>query len=173
MLTRGPGRAFTQPRAWGTQALPPPPHPGSGWRPSWAEREGGQAGGRGACSPCKVSLVLWAPSHLRPPNGTEGTGWGAKPVGPAVGDWLKLGGRAGYQCLGTPPIPRRHPPTPHPADSLARSSATPLHNQPQAPALTPETIASHLTLPTRRRPHVPSHGPTWAHARRHEAREHT
>lgn len=63
MLTRGPGRAFTQPRAWGAQALPPPPHPGSGWRPSWAEREGGQAGGRGACSPCKVSLVLWAPSH--------------------------------------------------------------------------------------------------------------
>lgn len=160
MLTRGPGRAFTQPRAWGAQALPPPPHPGSGWRPSWAEREGGQAGGRGACSPCKVSLVLWAPSHLRPPNGTEGTGWGAKPVGPAVGDWLKLGGRAGYQCLGTPPIPRRHPPPPPSRHAHTLISHTPA--QPTASAcshsrdncLTPHT--SHQTQTTRAfpRPHL-------------------
>lgn len=159
-------------------AQPLPPHAqglggGQAGQRGWEARlRGGEPVLSAKSELASTSLVLGAPSHLRVPNGIEGTGWGVKPVGPAVGDWPRLGGRAGYQCLGPHPSSDSIPPTPS-RHAHTRSSVTPTHTQPQAPSLSPKTIASHFTPPARRRPHAPSHAPTQARTRRREAREHT
>lgn len=77
-----------------------------------------------------------------------------KPVGPAVADRPRLGGRAGYPCLGAPPIPRQHAP-PHPAGTLTHAH--------QSHACTPNR--KHLLSLSRQSPHTSHLPPDSDHTR--------
>lgn len=107
-----------------------------GGRPGW---EGlgrpGQQGGKHALHEVgtgfnRPSVNPRARRRHRPLKGIEGTAWGGEARGsggPALGDWLRLGGRAGYQCLGAPPSQASTPSTWQACHVHTLISHTPVH----------------------------------------------